>query len=76
MIRTSEFKRTTFGFTLRNLPFLRFIRFVMASALRLYNFAEGEMVELKPEQKAFFTRWAALSVEQKEMLMNLITSIK
>ena len=39
-------------------------------------FAEGEMVELTPEQKAFFTRWAALSAEQKEMLMNLVNSMK
>ena len=39
-------------------------------------FTEGEMVELTPEQKAFFTRWAALSAEQKEMLMNLVSSMK
>lgn len=34
------------------------------------------MVELTPEQKAFFTRWAALSAEQKEMLMNLVNLMK
>ncbi len=39
-------------------------------------FAEGDMVELTPEQKAFFTRWAALSTEQKEILMNLVSSMK
>ena len=39
-------------------------------------FAEGEMVELTPEQKDFFIRWAALSIEQKEMLMNLVSSMK
>jgi len=39
-------------------------------------FAEGDMVELSPEQRAFFTRWAALSAEQKEMLMNLVSSMK
>lgn len=39
-------------------------------------FAEGDMVELSPEQKAFFTRWAALSPDQKELLMNLVNSMK
>lgn len=39
-------------------------------------FAEGDLVELTPEQKEFFVRWAALSVEQKEMLMNLVSSMK
>ena len=39
-------------------------------------FAEGDLVELSPEQKAFFTRWAALSAEQKEMLLNLVNSMK
>lgn len=34
------------------------------------------MVELTAEQKAFFTRWVALSAEQKEMLMNLVNSMK
>ena len=28
------------------------------------------------EQKAFFTRWAALSAEQKEILMNLVNPMK
>lgn len=39
-------------------------------------FAEGEMVELTAEQKAFFLRWAALSAEQKDMLMRLVSSMK
>lgn len=39
-------------------------------------FAEGDMVELTPEQKVFFMRWAALSAEQKDMLMNLVNSMK
>lgn len=39
-------------------------------------FAEGDLVELTPEQKEFFMRWAALSAEQKEMLMNLVGSMK
>lgn len=39
-------------------------------------FAEGDLVELTPDQKAFFLRWAALSAEQKEMLMNLVNSMK
>ena len=39
-------------------------------------FAEGEMVELTPEQKDFFVRWTALSAEQKAMLMNLVSAIK
>ncbi|MCI6041353.1 MAG: helix-turn-helix transcriptional regulator [Clostridiales bacterium] len=39
-------------------------------------FAEEDMVELTPEQKTFFTHWAALSAEQKEMLMNLVNSMK
>jgi len=39
-------------------------------------FAEGDMVELTPEQRVFFTRWAALSAEQKDMLMNLVSSMK
>lgn len=39
-------------------------------------FAEGDMVELTPEQQQFFTRWAVLSAEQKEMLMNLVNSMK
>lgn len=39
-------------------------------------FAEGDLVELTPEQKAFFTKWSALTAEQKEMLMNLVSSMK
>lgn len=39
-------------------------------------FAEGDMVELSPEQHAFFMRWAALSSEQKDMIMNLVSAIK
>ena len=39
-------------------------------------FSEGDMVELTAEQKAFFPRWVALSAEQKEMLMNLVNSMK
>lgn len=39
-------------------------------------FAEGDMVELTPEQKVFFARWAALSADQKDMLMNLVSSMK
>lgn len=39
-------------------------------------FSEGNMVELTPEQQAFFVRWAALSMEQKTMIMNLVASIK
>lgn len=39
-------------------------------------FAEGDMVELTSEQKDFFTKWAALTPEQKEMLMNLVSSMK
>ena len=39
-------------------------------------FAEGDMVELTPEQRKFFIRWAALSADQKEMLMNLVNSMK
>lgn len=39
-------------------------------------FAEGDLVELTPSQKAFFNHWTALSPEQKEMLMNLVSSMK
>ena len=39
-------------------------------------FAEDSMVELTSEQRTFFTRWAALSPEQKEMLMNLVSAMK
>ena len=39
-------------------------------------FAEGNLVELTPEQQQFFMRWAALTPEQKEMLMKLVTSMK
>lgn len=39
-------------------------------------FTEGSMVELSPEQQAFFSKWAALSAEQKKMLINLVNSMK
>lgn len=39
-------------------------------------FAEGNMVELTPEQQQFFIRWAALEPKQKEMLMELVSSMK
>ena len=39
-------------------------------------FSEGNLVELSSEQQAFFTKWAALSAEQKKMIMNLVSSIK
>ena len=39
-------------------------------------FAEGDMLELTPNQKDFFTRWAALSADQKEILMSLVSSMK
>lgn len=39
-------------------------------------FAEGELVELTPEQQRFFVHWAALSPEQKEMLINLVEAMK
>ena len=39
-------------------------------------FAEGNLVELTSEQQEFFMHWAALSAEQKEMLMNLVCSMK
>ena len=39
-------------------------------------FAEGDMVELTPEQRDFFLRWSALMPEQKEMLMKLVSSMK
>lgn len=39
-------------------------------------FAEGNMVELSPEQQTFVLRWAALSNAQKDMIMNLVSSMK
>lgn len=39
-------------------------------------FAEGDLVELTPEQLDFFLHWSALTPEQKEMLMNLVQSMK
>ena len=39
-------------------------------------FAEGDLVELTPEQRDFFPHWSALMPEQKEMLMNLVQSMK
>ena len=47
------------------------------AAIKTFNVhTEGDMVELTPEQRAFFIRWAALSSDQKEMLMNLVNSMK
>ena len=39
-------------------------------------FAEGDLVELTSEQRDFFLHWSALTPEQKEMLMNLVQSMK
>ena len=39
-------------------------------------FAEGDLVELTSEQRDFFLHWSALTPEQKEMLMNLVKSMK
>ena len=39
-------------------------------------FAEGDLVELTPEQRDFFLHWSALTPEQKEILMNLVQSMK
>lgn len=39
-------------------------------------FAENELVELSPEQQDLFTRWVALSDEQKEILYDLIQNMK
>ncbi len=39
-------------------------------------FADGDFVELTAEQREFFNNWAALSTKQKEMLMELVRSMK
>ncbi len=39
-------------------------------------FANGDFVELTAEQREFFNNWAALSAKQKEMLMELVRSMK
>lgn len=39
-------------------------------------FADGDFVELTAEQREFFNNWAALSAKQKEMLMDLVRSMK
>ena len=39
-------------------------------------FAEGEMVELTPEQKELFRAWSMLTKEQKEALEHLICVMK
>ena len=39
-------------------------------------FAEGNMVELTPEQREMFDAWRTLSPEQKQVLMQLIAVMK
>ena len=39
-------------------------------------FAENDLVELTPEQREFFQSWAALTPEQKELLMRLVSNMK
>ena len=39
-------------------------------------FAEGDMVELTPEQREMFQAWSTLSKEQKEVLRQLILVMK
>lgn len=39
-------------------------------------FAEGDFVELTPEQKQFFDKWVTLTAEQKELLYALIEQMK
>ena len=39
-------------------------------------FAEGDMVELTPEQQEMFQAWSTLSREQKEVLRQLILVMK
>lgn len=39
-------------------------------------FAEGDMVELTPEQKDMFSIWSTLSKEQKDALHQLILTMK
>ena len=37
-------------------------------------FAEGDMVELTPEQKKLFDQWATLTPEQKDVVWKIIKS--
>ena len=39
-------------------------------------FAEGELVELTPEQKQFFNDWAVLSPEDKLLVEQLVKKLK
>lgn len=39
-------------------------------------FAEGELVELTPEQKRFFNDWAVLSPEDKLLVEQLVKKLK
>ena len=39
-------------------------------------FAEGDLVELTPEQREMFTQWSSLTKEQKEALRHLIAVMK
>lgn len=39
-------------------------------------FAEGEFVPLTEEQRALLDRWASLSVEQKQLVLNMIENMK
>ena len=39
-------------------------------------FAEGDLVELTPEQREMFEAWRTLSPEQKEALQHLIAVMK
>ena len=39
-------------------------------------FSENDAVELSPEQREFFDHWSALSSNQKNMLMELVKSMK
>ncbi|WP_308207479.1 helix-turn-helix transcriptional regulator [Acidaminobacter sp.] len=39
-------------------------------------FAEDDLIELSEEQKKLFSKWVALTAEQKELLYNLIKNLK
>ena len=39
-------------------------------------FAENDFVELNKQQKELFDKWVYLSVEQKELIYNLIDNLK
>lgn len=39
-------------------------------------FAEGDFVELTPEQQDLFKRWVALTEEQKKLLYELIQNMR